>query len=693
MSRGSPGASLGLRAGRAALRLLGCACRFGWPLLASLWFAAPLHAQQLVRVGIYQNSPKVDYTASGQAQGIFVDVIEAIAREEGWKIEYVPGTFREGLERLAAGRIDLMPDVARTRERESLYAFHTESVLTSWNQVFARPDSGIRSLLDLDGKRVAVLEGSVQQAFISRMAAGFSVEMTLMPQPDFNAAFGAVARREADAVVTNRFYGMKNAKAAGLEDTAIIFDPGELFFAAPLNSPPALLQAIDRRLQVMKKDSSSAYYQSVLRWTQEQPRSATLPPWMKWAALAAGVLLLGTAAWGATLRRAAEKLRESESRQRALAAELGRIFEYSLDAICVFDDQLRFLRVSGASEKLWGLRPEDLLGKTYLDMIPAADRAATLAVLQKVRDGQPTRALESRSLRSDGSTVHIVWSAVWSPQERQWYGIARDESERRRLLDELRDARDAAEAADRTKSAFLATMSHELRTPLNSIIGFTGIVLQGLAGPLTEEQRKQLGMVRDSSRHLLALINDVLDISKIEAGELRVAATPFDLKASIDKVAGMVSPMAHKKALALHVRVAEGIDSMTGDCRRVEQVLLNLLGNAVKFTEHGSVTLDVARVPDFQAAGGAGPGPAVKFTVTDSGIGIPPASLDLLFRPFQQVDSTLSRAHEGTGLGLAICKRLTSLMGGTIDASSVLGQGSVFSMTLPLNETAWEPAL
>jgi signal transduction histidine kinase len=143
----------------------------------------------------------------------------------------------------------------------------------------------------------------------------------------------------------------------------------------------------------------------------------------------------------------------------------------------------------------------------------------------------------------------------------------------------------------------------------------------------------------------------------------------------------------------LHVRVAEGIHAMTGDCRRVEQVLLNLLGNAVKFTEHGSVTLEVARLPDFQAAGSTGPEPAVKFTVTDTGIGIPPASMDLLFRPFQQVDSTLSRAHEGTGLGLAICKRLTSLMGGTIEASSVLGQGSVFSLTLPLNETALEPAL
>ena len=157
---------------------------------------------------------------------------------------------------------------------------------------------------------------------------------------------------------------------------------------------------------------------------------------------------------------------------------------------------------------------------------------------------------------------------------------------------ELAVAKERAESADRLKSAFLATMSHELRTPLNSIIGFTGIMLQGLAGPLNAEQTKQLGMVQSSARHLLALINDVLDISKIEAGQLEIRAEQFDLRSSLEKVAALVKPLAEKKGLALRVVLSPDVGQAVSDRLRVEQVLLNLLNNAVKFTERGEVTLE-----------------------------------------------------------------------------------------------------
>ena len=241
-----------------------------------------------------------------------------------------------------------------------------------------------------------------------------------------------------------------------------------------------------------------------------------------------------------------------------------------------------------------------------------------------------------------------------------------------RRTEELVVAKEQAESADRLKSAFLATMSHELRTPLNSIIGFTGIMLQGLAGQLNAEQHKQMGLVQKSARHLLALINDVLDISKIEAGQLEINAESFSVRELINNVVLGVTPLARDKGIRLETILAPEVDEFVCDPRRFEQVLINLLNNAIKFTDEGHVRVECRSV-----------GGQLVTSVEDTGIGIKTEHLQELFQPFQQLALKDGRLHEGTGLGLSICRRLVQLMDGTIEVQSEWEKGSRFAFTLP----------
>jgi signal transduction histidine kinase len=546
---------------------------YGWLILCLLTIPTILlypgmssaaRQERIVRVGVYENAPKVFVSQSGEPAGIFIDIIEHIAKSEGWTLRYVPGTWVEGLNRLSSGEIDLMPDVAYSRDREKLFSFHKEPVLSDWFQVYAARGKQIRSVVDLDGKRIVVLDRSIQQEAFRQITESFGLKTTLIPLPDYRQAFEKVARGEADAAITNRFYGQMHAQKMGLEDTAVIFHPTKLFFAAPRGAPYGLLNGIDEQLLELKKDPQSVYYKSLKRWTAENV-VFQFPAWVKTLSLVAGLALLISLVAG---------------------------------------------------------------------------------VLLKVQVNARTRELRQIN----------------------------EEMEQRIKLRtvELESAMEKAQVADRIKSAFLATMSHELRTPLNSIIGFTGIILQGIVGPLNTEQKKQLSMVRDSAQHLLSLINDVLDISKIEAGQLQVAHAPYDLRETVAKAVESARPLAERKGIEMTWTLPPDVSAMTGDRRRVEQILLNLISNAIKFTDQGSVRIT-----------GEADGNEVIVNVTDTGIGIKPEDMETIFKPFRQIDSGMTRKYEGTGLGLSICKRLTDLMGGRIWATSVWGSGSTFHISLP----------
>ena len=360
-------------------------------------------------------------------------------------------------------------------------------------------------------------------------------------------------------------------------------------------------------------------------------------------------------------------------------------------------------------QKFFGYTSDEIVGQhvvgTVVPFIDSDGRNLQLMIEKICSDPKAFEQNINENMRSNGERVWVAWTNKFAYDEHgkliEILGIGIDVTQRlqaenavkelnatleKRVIErteELNAALYRAELADKTKSAFLATMSHELRTPLNSIIGFTGIILQGLAGPLNDEQTKQLVMVKGSARHLLELINDVLDISKIEAGELNVHPKSFDLRESIEHVVGTVRPLAEKKKLMLCVRVADEVREMLCDQRRLEQILINLLNNAIKFTEHGGIILTVELTNDYSLDNMPSQ-PSLIFSVKDTGIGIKAEELETIFKEFHQLDSGLTRQYEGTGLGLAICRRLATLMGGQVSVISEWSKGSEFKVVIPL---------
>jgi len=241
------------------------------------------------------------------------------------------------------------------------------------------------------------------------------------------------------------------------------------------------------------------------------------------------------------------------------------------------------------------------------------------------------------------------------------------------FLDQLDQANIKLKELDKLKSMFLASMSHELRTPLNSVIGFTSWILMGMEGELNEEQQRQLTMVKFSAKYLLDLINDILDISKIESGVVKLAIEKFEIAEVVTDVAKTVLPLVEKKGLKLIYDVSEGI-ILNSDKRRIKQILMNLVSNAIKFTDHGNVKIDVKLLNNKD----------LEVSVSDSGIGIKKEDMEKLFQPFQQVDMSSTKNYEGTGLGLYLCKKLLDLLHGDISIKSQFGEGSEFKFVVPI---------
>jgi PAS domain S-box-containing protein len=360
---------------------------------------------------------------------------------------------------------------------------------------------------------------------------------------------------------------------------------------------------------------------------------------------------------------AQQALQEQTKRLAASMQANQLLMDNSRDVICSLDAQGHFLSTSAACRRLWGYEEEELIGRCYLALVHPDDRLSSKEMEESTRCGEKVTGFVNRCLRKDGTIVDVLWSASWSEAEEILFCVASDVTERQRIERELREAKEIADRANRAKSEFLSRMSHELRTPLNAILGFGQLLQRQEPMPA---QRPHLHYILSAGRHLLKLIDEVLDISRIETDRMQLSLEPVSVNLAFKEAIHLIKPLANEHSVHVFSPPEEETDVFVlADNQRLQQVLLNLLNNGVKYTPAGgAVMLECGSHDD-----------TVRLVVHDTGIGIASDKLERVFTPFDRLGVEQS-GIEGTGLGLALSKSLVHAMQGRIGVESRPGEGT-----------------
>ena len=733
----------------------------------------PVRLPSVLRIGVYDNPPKIGISPAGKPYGFHIDVLKAILEGSGIKPEYVPGTWEEGLARLASGQIDVMPDVAFSADRAKSFDFNNESALLNWAVVYAATGSSIETIIDLNGKTVAVMRDSIHttgEHGIVTMAADYGIACKYLYLDSYEDCFKALADRRADAAVVNRLFGLMNESDKGIYRTSIIFNPSQIRYAFRKGSPgnAGLIAFFDQRLKSLREDKNSAYYTAFNRYLMPQiSKEKKHPGWINTMILLAialsivALLLLSSVGMPKRNRKQLRSFFEEFKSMGDIRADIidSTLISYSLFSVPLLLSLVYHIATTGIDAFVWVYTPLLVLPGLVALLRKRIAVKSKIALLLFFLFSTGTVVLAARSnigigfsyffsagiiatilygrqagitalaaglviavafgvlvsqglLQIDQSftsfftapsswiftviTFFMMFFTIISGLQK-FYGSLMDavENLERRIAERtdyidtinknlqmeiqehqkseamLEIARAEAERANNARTNFFSGMSHEIRTPLNAILGYSQILIRDKS--LSGESRREIETINASGEHLLSLINQVLEMSKIEAGKAEASIAPCSVPAILRDLKNMFAMSAAQKGLEFSVDIPANVPPfILTDEAKLKQILINLIGNAIKFTETGSVKVEVAVIADASDR--------LAFKVSDTGGGIAAEDIQKIFRPFEQTGA--GRAKGGTGLGLPISQKYCRLLGGELEIKSAPGEGTSFAFSI-----------
>lgn len=629
-------------------------------------------AQKVVKVGAFNYYPAIFKDSDGIVKGFYTDALKALGDKENIKFIYVYGTWDEGLERLKNGQVDMLTSVAMTESRLEYMDYTNTPLLTVWSEVYVKPKSEINGILDLHNKTIAIMKSDMNGSYLKNLTTKLSVNCNFIETSDFDEVFKLISENNADAGVVNNTFGAAKSQGYNLRSSGIIFNPFDIFITVKKNRHTELLNLLNSYLHEWKHDPNSVYNISRIKWSHKNIGAIEIfPAWVKKGFYITLTLLIVLFVFVVLLnykvKIATEKVKYSE--------RLFETFMANTPAYVYIKDQ--------TLHHLYQNRMIDMLNTSS----PTNKNSSARTIFDTVTAGYIEKA--DREILSGKTTqTNLQYECVLNGRK-MWLhdykfsfqlpdgqaavaGISFDITNLKQTEAELRNAKIKAEESDRLKTAFLANMSHEIRTPMNGILGFAQMLHDDELDKETHDQ--YLNIIETCGERLLNIINDIVDISKIEAGLMPVELVEFELTHHLEHLYKFFSPEATSKGIKLIYNhpTPELNPVIFTDREKFYAIFTNLIKNAIKYTVDGEIEFGYTKNTDDYI-----------FYVKDTGIGIRKEMQTAIFERFIQVENTIKNGVAGTGLGLSITKAYIEMLGGNIRIESEPDKGSTFIFNLP----------